>query len=234
MNMKNSQIRARSRHLLDDNIFGKDWLKGAFVFMLMSLISTMLSELLNGLALSVSTLLLTLTADLESKILGYLILGLVYGAAAIIFFGIAGPLNVGVAAVYVDFVRRDQKISIGKFFYGFRNFAANIILGIMYTLQIALWSLFFVIPGIYIAYSYALVFHVKRDHPDYRWKQCFDESERLMEGNRWRLFKLQFGHIGWFIIGLAFVGIGAFWAYPYLETSMAIFYEEVRFERGKK
>lgn len=234
MNMKNSQIRARARHLLDDNIFGWDWLKGAFVFMLMSIINSTLGKLLGNLALSITTLLLALTAGLDSKVLEVLIYVLVNGAAVLAFFGIAGPLNVGITTVYVDFVRNDHKINVGRFFRGFRNFASNMILGIMYSLQIALWSLFFVIPGIYIAYSYALVFHVKRDHPDYRWKQCFDESERLMEGNRWRLFKLQLSHIGWFIIGLVFVGIGAFWAYPYLETSTAIFYEEVRLERSKK
>ncbi len=232
MNMKNSQIRVHARHLLDDNIFGWDWLKGAFVFMLMSVISFLLSKLLGTIASSVSAALLLLTSGLESKVLGVLILVLVYATAALVSCGLAGPLNVGIAAVYVDFVREDQKIKVGKFFYGFRNFASNVILGIMYSLQIALWSLFFVIPGVYMAYSYALVFHVKRDHPDYRWKQCFDESERLMEGNRWRLFKLQLSHIGWFIVGLAFIGIGAFWAYPYLETSMSIFYEEVRVERA--
>ena len=158
----------------------------------------------------------------------------VYGAAIFISYGIMGPLNVGIAAVYTNLVRNGERIRIKNFFYGFKGFFSNAILAIMYNIVVALWSLFFVIPGIYVAYSYALVFHVKRDHPEYRWKQCFDESERLMEGNRWKLFKLQISHLGWFIIGLAFVGIGAFWAVPYLEASTAIFYEQVRLERGAR
>ena len=144
------------------------------------------------------------------------------------------PFKVGVAAVYTDLVRTGEKVKIGKMFYGFKNFVSNVLLGVMYTIQIVVWSIFFIVPGIYVAYSYALVFYVKRDHPDFRWKQCFDESERLMDGNRWNLFKLQMGHIGYFIIGLAFVGIGAFWAAPYLNTSTAIFYENLRLEKGER
>ena len=34
MNISNSQIRARARYLLDDNIFGKDWLKSTLVSLL--------------------------------------------------------------------------------------------------------------------------------------------------------------------------------------------------------
>ena len=82
-----------------------------------------------------------------------------------------------------------------------------------------------------MAYTYALVFHVKADHPEYSWKYCFDESERLMEGRRFKLFKLQISHIGWFIVGTAFVIIGSFWAEPYLQTSTAIFYEEAKASR---
>ena len=231
---KNSQIRAHARHLLDDNILGKDWLKGVLVIFVMAITEYLIVQVLLSIAGAILVGLLLATAVLESVVLEYLIAMFVYGAAIFIAYGIMGPLNVGIAAVYTNLVRNGERIRIKNFFYGFKGFFSNAILAIMYNMVVALWSLFFVIPGIYVAYSYALVFHVKRDHPEYRWKQCFDESERLMEGNRWKLFKLQISHLGWFIIGLAFVGIGAFWAVPYLEASTAVFYEQVRLERGAR
>ena len=231
---KNSQIRAHARHLLDDNILGKDWLKGVLVIFVMAITEYLIVQVLLSIAGAILVGLLLATAALESVVLEYLIAMFVYGAAIFIAYGIMGPLNVGIAAVYTNLVRNGERIRIKNFFYGFKGFFSNAILAIMYNIVVALWSLFFVIPGIYVAYSYALVFHVKRDHPEYRWKQCFDESERLMEGNRWKLFKLQISHLGWFIIGLAFVGIGAFWAVPYLEASTAVFYEQVRLERGAR
>ena len=231
---KNSQIRAHARHLLDDNILGKDWLKGVLVIFVMAITEYLIVQVLLSIAGAILVGLLLATAVLESVVLEYLITMFVYGAAIFIAYGVMGPLNVGIAAVYTNLVRNGERIRIKNFFYGFKGFFSNAILAIMYNIVVALWSLFFVVPGIYVAYSYALVFHVKRDHPEYRWKQCFDESERLMEGNRWKLFKLQISHLGWFIIGLAFVGIGAFWAVPYLEASTAVFYEQVRLERGAR
>ena len=231
---KNSQIRAHARHLLDDNILGKDWLKGVLVILVMAITEFFIFQTLIGIAGVICGALLVIAIELESVVLAYLITMFVYGAAIFISYGIMGPINVGIAAVYTNLVRNGERIRIKNFFYGFKGFFSNAILAIMYNVVVALWSLFFVIPGIYVAYSYALVFHVKRDHPEYRWKQCFDESERLMEGNRWKLFKLQISHLGWFIIGLAFVGIGAFWAVPYLEASTAVFYEQVRLERGAR
>ena len=231
MNMKNSQIRAYARHLLDDNIFGKDWLKGVFVFLLMNVTAYLLGwalEMLLELAILGGALLGIVTNSIP--VILFLLIWLVY-IAMIIGTGLFAPINVGVASVYTDLVRNGEKIKIRNFFCGFKNFFSNVILGVMYSLIIGLWSMFFIVPGVYVAYSYALVFHVKKDHPEYRWKQCFDESERLMEGNRWKLFKLQISHLGWFILGFAFLFIGVLWAYPYLETSMAIFYEEVRTER---
>lgn len=90
----------------------------------------------------------------------------------------------------------------------------------------------FVVPGIYVALSYALVFHVKKDHPEYTWRDCLDESERLMTGNRWRYFKLNLSFIGWTLVGtLAFAGIGELWAVAYQQTSIAVFYEQVKAEK---
>ena len=231
---KNSQIRAHARHLLDDNILGKDWLKGVLVIFVMAITEFFIVQALISIAGVVCGVLLVAALRLDSVVLTYLITMFVYGAAIFIAYGVMGPLNVGIASVYTNLVRNGERIRIKNFFYGFKGFFSNAILAIMYNIVVALWSLFFVVPGIYVAYSYALVFHVKRDHPEYRWKQCFDESERLMEGNRWKLFKLQISHLGWFIIGLAFVGIGAFWAVPYLEASTAVFYEQVRLERGAR
>ena len=231
MNRKNSQIRAHARHLLDDNIFGKDWLKGALTHLLIVLVTISLAGILYNILARMIVRALFIAILERSQVFLFIARFLYTFMVPIILCAIWGPVSVGKAAVYIDLVRGNGNVKIAKFFYGFKNFFSNTLLAIMYVLQVTLWSFFFIVPGIYVAYSYALAFHVKRDHPEYRWKQCFDESERLMEGNRWNLFKLQISHIGWFIMAAAFILIGEFWAIPYLETSTAIFYEEIRNER---
>lgn len=230
MHTKHSQIRARARQLLDDNIFGNDWIKGALFQFLLDLFTVAIGVGLFPLTSLIIVNLVNLVGD-KSIILVYAIPVIFYFFDLLLLFIIIGPFRVGSAAVYTDLVRNGDGVKIHKFFYGFKNFFANFILGVMYVIQVSLWSVFFVIPGIYVAYSYALVFHVKRDHPEYSWKYCFDESERLMDGKRFKLFKLQISHLGWFIVGGAFLGVGMYWAEPYLETSVALFYEEAKASR---
>lgn len=227
---KNSQIRAKARYLLDDNIFGKDWMKAAFLHIFIDLFIVGVGALLFHLAIKLAHPLMALVQD-KSVVLYNGIPILFVFIALLLTCAVIGPFNVGFATVYTDLARNGGVVRAGKFFSGFKCFVSNFVIGIMYTLQITLWTLFFIVPGVYMAYSYALAFHVKSDNPDFRWKQCFDESERLMEGNRWRLFKLQISHIGWFFVGLSFVGIGAYWAEPYLYTSTAVFYEEAKAAR---
>ena len=111
------------------------------------------------------------------------------------------------------------------------NFSQNFMVGLMHSLFIFLWSLLFFIPGIVKAYSYALVFYIKAENPEMDWRQCFDESENMMKGNKWRLYKLHLSFIGWIILSIFTLGIGALWVNAYMQTSNAVFYEEIKRER---
>lgn len=233
MTTKNSQIRAEARYLLDDNVLGKDWIKAALIHFFSDLLIILVGiSLLTFANTTVVPFLLTLFIDTNPVLeIGITLFVELLNLALLNI--LIGPVSVGLAAIYTDLVRGEGKIKISKFFLGFRNFFGNFIVGMFYLLQVAVWSIFFFIPGIYVAYTYAMVFHVRRDHPEYRWKDCFDESERLMTGHRLDLFKLQISHLGWHILGLAFMGIGTFWASAYSETSTAIFYEELLEERSQ-
>ena len=72
-----------------------------------------------------------------------------------------------------------------------------------------------------------MCYYIMEDHPEYTWRECLDESERIMKGNRWRLFCLDLSFIGWFIVGLLCLGVGVLWVYPYKHTARAEFYNEL-------
>ena len=232
MDISNKQIRARARYLLDENIFGKDWLKSVVVSLFMAAIILATGGVFYILSFTyiiplMTTYLLPLSAFLYWVCVVLLV---ILNCIALNIF--IGPFSVSLASMHLDLERGSGKIKLSKFFDGFFPFMEDLQIGIMYMLHIILWSLLFVGPGIYVAYSYALVFHVKHDNPEFTWHQCFDESERLMEGNRMRLFKLQASFIGWTYLGLlAGFGIGCLWVEPYRNLSIAIFYEEVRAEK---
>ena len=232
MNLTNKQIRSKARFLLDENVFGKDWLKSVLAHMVMLVIDGGVGSFLASLAAALVAALGTLIAiyvpgaGLPVFIVTYII---VFALSFMLTSGIAGIVNAGISSLHLDLVRNNDHISIRRVFDGFKNIGENFVLGLMTALNVLLWTFVFIIPGIYVSYSYALVFHVKKDHPDFTWRECLDESERLMEGNRWKLFKLNLSFIGWvFLSGLLFFGIGMLWITPYMQTSFAIFYDEVK------
>lgn len=235
MNLTNKQIRERARHLLDDNVFGKDWLKSVVtIFLTFALVcvivygAILVTTIVVGLLSALLVAILPGANQILISVIAWLVVALV---ELLVTAGISGNAAIGLAYVNLDLVRGDGSISIRKFLDGFRNFADHFMLGFMWSLQIALWSLL-IIPGFYVTYSYALAFHIKADHPEYHWRDCLDESERLMTGNRWRLFKLDMSFLGWALLGMmAFSGVGGFWAFSYQLTSRAVFYEQVKVEK---
>ena len=135
-------------------------------------------------------------------------------------FLVTGPLYVGLHLAFLKLVRREDEMKIGSLFDGCNNFGSNMMLGVMYTVYITLWSLLFIIPGIIKSYSYSLIYYIKADHPEYGWRECLDESEKMMQGNKWRLFCLNFSFIGWII--LSFLVIPLVFTLPYFLTSYAV------------
>jgi len=234
MDITNKEIRARARYLLDEDIFGKDWLKSVLISLLMALIVFATGGVFYILSVTyIVPLMATYLLPISDLLFAVsVVLLLIINILALNVF--IGPLSVSLASVHLDLERGSGKIQIRKFFDGFKTFAEDFQLGMMYTLHIILWSLLFFAPGFYMAYSYALIFYVKHDNPEFTWHQCFDESERLMDGNRWRLFKLHMSFVGWMFLGLlAGFGIGSLWVEPYRNLSVAIFYEELKEERAE-
>lgn len=140
-----------------------------------------------------------------------------------------GIINLGVAKYHLGISRgRGKAEDISSCFDGFKEDAGgNIILGLLYTVFVALWSLLFVIPGIVKSYSYSMAFYIKADHPEYSANQAITESRRIMDGHKWRLFCLDLSFIGWWIVGSLCLGIGTLWVSAYATRARVEFYREL-------
>ncbi len=137
---------------------------------------------------------------------------------------VLGPLTYGVSKVFLHLVY-GEPIRLEMMFDGFRDdFGGTLLLGLMETIFIFLWSLLFFIPGIIKSYSYAMSYYIKADHPEYDWQACINGSKRMMQGHKWELFVLDLSFIGWVIVSMFTFGIGLFWVSPYMECTRANFY----------
>jgi uncharacterized membrane protein len=95
-------------------------------------------------------------------------------------------------------------------------------------LFILLWTLLLIIPGIVAALSYSQTFFILSENPKRGGQDVIRKSKTMMKGNRWKLFCLFWRFFGWCLLGILSLGIGFLWILPYLQTSLARFYDDLK------
>ena len=210
----NSELRAQARERLE----GK-W--GTFVLMtfLMLVIQTILQipgyigSLLE--VLSPENVLASLSFSNISNILSLLALPLGWG------------LTVSLLRNH-----REESVDLENLFDGFRGGRYTRVFCALFLVNLFtfLWTLLLIIPGIMKAFSYALTPYILLDEPELTARQAITRSCEIMQGRRWKLFCLSLSFIGWGILSLLTFGIGFLWLAPYMNASIAAFYEDARAE----
>lgn len=143
-------------------------------------------------------------------------------------FLIAGPLLVGLHMASLSVIR-DREIRLGQLFDGFYFFTNCLFAYLLTVLFIFLWSLLLIVPGFIAALSYSMTYFILADNHQMDGHEAIRLSKAMMAGNKWRLSCLVGRFTGWFLLGIISLGIGFIWIGPYFMSSMAIFYDEMRY-----
>ena len=139
------------------------------------------------------------------------------------------PLSVGYAnAMRKLLVNRDVELVPTAFHIAFENYWHKVWTMLWMSILIGLWSLLLLIPGIIKAFSYAMTPYIIEEYPELSSTEAIHRSRMMMRGHKFDLFWLELSFIGWGFLCLLTAGIGFFWLIPYMETSIAAFYEEVK------
>ena len=177
-------------------------------------------------------------AALEGKWAPAVLCALVYslvagaaGTAGILSALVSLPLGVGYYYVHRNLlVSGDDRMTGESFKIGFSNWWHNVWGMFLMGLYVFLWTLLLIVPGIIKALSYALVPYILVERPELSANQAIDLSEKMMKGHKTEFFFLTLSFIGWMILSCLTVGIGFFWLLPYMYTTYAAFYEDVKAE----
>ena len=140
---------------------------------------------------------------------------------------LTGVFQLGLCRFYLDAVRM-QPLRVSRLFYGFSSFGRAVGAYMLMVLFILLWGLLFIIPGIMAAFSYSMTFFVLADNPELGAVEALKRSKQMMQGNRMKLFDLYCRFVGWYLLALLTCGIGVLWVQPYMMTSVAAFYDDLR------
>ena len=225
--LKSKELRAKAW----ESLKGKYWM--AFVVVLVL-----------GLLCSIGTSMVTCSqnmldivnmvdpADMDSTAqLGATILTGAAAVIAIIGFLISvfvgNGATVGLSNYFIK--NTDSTPSFKDAFSGFKvKYGRNIGTLLLSGIKVVLWSLLFIIPGIIKTYEYAIIPYILADDAEISSKDAFKKAKEMMKDNKWRLFKLNFSFIGWYILSVLTFGLGTFFLLPYIDAANAEFYVELK------
>ena len=92
-----------------------------------------------------------------------------------------------------------------------------------------LWSLLLVVPGIVKHYEYLMVPYIIAENPAMDYKEAFQISKQMMDGNKWDAFVLDLSFIGWTLLGVCTFGILlVFYVEPYIYLTRAELYHALK------
>ena len=142
---------------------------------------------------------------------------------------IFNPLEVGCKKYYLRNLNEPAQVgNIGSAFdNNYKNITKTMFFRDLFTV---LWTLLFIIPGIVKSYEYQMIPYLLADNPQMTKEQAFEESKRMMQGQKWKAFVLDLSFIGWNILSALTLGIlGIFYVQPYMDATHAALYEALRY-----
>ena len=140
---------------------------------------------------------------------------------------IGGPIELGLVNYFLR-LKRWKAAQIEDVFYGFGHFENSLVLYVVRTIFVMLWSLLFIIPGIVAALRYSMAMYILYDNSELSGMEAMRRSREMMEGNKVRLFGLYLSFVGWAVLCCFTLGLGFLWLLPYIKMTEAGFYEALK------
>lgn len=155
------------------------------------------------------------------------LLGSVRGLGGLLWLLAAGPIMLGLVGYFV-MLQRGGHPAIEDLFEGFRQFGPAVVLNLLTTVFVFLWSLLLIVPGVIASLRYSMAFYLLHDQPNLPATEALNISKRWMVGHCGRLFLLYLSFLGWVLLSCLTAGLGFLWLAPYAQATLAEFYADLK------
>lgn len=125
-------------------------------------------------------------------------------------------------------ISRNEEVSCTELFKKMNLFWISIGVSLVASIFSALGMFLFIIPGIIIAFNYAMVYFVIVDNPEMGVMEALGTSKKIMNGHKWEYFVLNLSFIGWYILCYLTFGLLILWLAPYISVTTANFYNKIK------
>lgn len=134
--------------------------------------------------------------------------------------------------LYHQGVRRGEEMPISSLFDGFGFVGKIVLLNLVMTVFIALWSMLFIIPGIIAGYRYRFALYNLCENPELGVMDALNMSKAQTKGYKLDLFVLDLTFIGWSLLCGLTLGILSIWITPYIQQTDLGYFEAIKAEKG--
>ena len=138
------------------------------------------------------------------------------------------PIGVGLALFFLN-IHSGNKLEIKTIFNPFKDVWLNSVLAyFMMIVIIIIGSILFIIPGIIAFLMFSQVFYIIAEDNKIDPYNALVKSKKMMEGNKWKLFKIMLIILLLAIVCILTLGIGFIWLAPYQNAVYAKFYNVIK------
>ena len=166
---------------------------------------------------------LTSGADGGNSVVAVAVMQLVVQVSSLL---LSGAFVVGFMGFFLG-IAQEAEARLELLFIGFRRFFRSFAVYFLYSLIVSVASMLLVVPGIIAAIGFSMAFFCIADGEGCGPFEALGRSWRMMGGNKWKFFCLQWRFFGWALL-CTLLPIGWLWLVPYIQTSYAKFYEDVK------
>ena len=171
-------------------------------------------------------LIVTIITILVSYLGGYLI-NEDWGGNILSLF-IVPPIGVGIALFFLN-IYDGSKLEIKTIFNPFKEVWFNSVLAyFMMIVIIFIGSILLIIPGIIASLMFSQVLYIIAEDNKIDPYNALVKSKKMMEGNKWKLFKIILRILLLAIVCILTLGIGFIWLAPYQNAVYAKFYNTIK------
>lgn len=157
----------------------------------------------------------------------------IFGIYAIIAaFAIGGPLSLSAAGFFLR-LATGKKVQLNMVLDGFYDFVRAVMAMVAICLVTFAGLLLCVIPGIILAFGLSQVFFILYEDKRIDVLDALKKSWDLMRGHKFDYFVLALSFLGWIFLCILTVGLGTILLAPYMQTTIAHFYLDLKNSQQK-
>ena len=145
----------------------------------------------------------------------------------IVSFLLAGPLQLGLCFFFLNLIK-GKETRFELLFEGFKPLVTVLLSYAIITVLTVVGLVLLVIPGIVVALGFSMTYYIIAEDPEISFQAALEQSWKLTDGYKMELLELNLRFIPWYLLGVLCLIVGVLAVIPWYNTTLALYYEDLK------